>query len=147
MGSTPSDTQWDKATWGRPAGNASHYIVSDFSAMKWSKLSDFFLLEAPITYPASCFKPKHFTARKSFKCVEILVSQWRLLKQHIISTLPASRTSCFNIPGVSTHITGKPFSCMLPEDLHFQPFGRERLILVWLWWTQSGCWHCEPQFS
>lgn len=94
-----------------------------------------FLLEAPITYPASFFKPKHFTARKSFKCVEILVSQWRLLKQHIISTLPASRTSCFNIPWVSTHITGKRFSCVLSEDLHFHPFGRERL---WFWSGYDG---------
>lgn len=86
---------------------------SDFFAMKLSKLSDFSL---EVFYYLSSFiflkSLNIFTARKSFKCVEMLVSQWRLLKQHVISALPSSRTSCLNILWVSAHVTAKPFFCM-----------------------------------
>lgn len=70
--------------------------------MKLSRLSDF-PLRSSYYLPSFIFffKLKHFAARKSFKCVEMLVSQRRLLKQHIVSTLPAPRTSCFNNPRVS----------------------------------------------
>lgn len=87
-----------------------------------------FSLEAPDTYLVSHFKPWCFIERKLFGCVEILVSQWKLLKQHVISTLAPSRTTCLDISGMSTHLTGHcPFS-VLSQYLCFYPSERRTLI-------------------
>lgn len=72
---------------GQPrVGLSATFLTSVLISSRVPKLNEFLVLEAPATYLASHFKPRHFIARKLFRCFEILASYWKLLKQHVIST-------------------------------------------------------------
>ena len=112
--------------WDGLAGNVSNYRVSNFFAVEllsWVV----FLLEAPVTYPASFFKPKHFY------CKEVIQMCWNIsLPVKTLKTTYYFNTPCFKDQLFQHSLSLNPYHSQtfllhVSEDLHFHPLRRGSL--------------------